>query len=326
MLVQEIEAPPNDSTHLWYWITSMSLDENGSILAVFNMKPPRVSILDTRTLELKATWGVKGKGPGEFDASSAWVGVIRDKIFVSQGHRTSVFSLQGSYLDRDVLTIERTALARLHVERTTGVDQFFNVYYWDARLSSDYFIGKKTIDGSTQYIVRRGDFGFDSGSKKIAELRPLFCVLKDGSIILALSHSPAIACYAPNGVRKWIIDISREFPPVKNNYAAVESGTIKLPMSNLWADEMYTILTFSNLDKTRGAPNIYYLFLDSKTGKLVQVAYAAQNIIREVSKDPDEILSHHLYSPWAIAHHDGTLYAFSYNSSRLQKYKLIWHQ
>lgn len=325
LLLQEVEAPPNDPSHLWYMIPSMALNEKGNALAVFNTKPPRVSILDPETFKLKASWGRKGKGPGEFGESFAWVGIINDTVFISQGHRTMAFSLAGRYLGQDILTLERTAIAKLLINRSSGMDQFKNVYFWNANPSSNYLIGKKAPHGAVTYLVPKSDFGIVAKAQR-EQPYTVFSVLRQGSVVVTTSHMPTVARYTADGKLEWVINLAKEVPFVKQNYKAVESGEIKLPMSYFWADEIYTILTFSNRDKRIGSPNIYYVFLDSRSGKPVEIAYAAQNVIRELSNDPDEILTHDLYNPWAVAHHRGTLFVFSWNSGRLQKYKLTWYQ
>jgi hypothetical protein len=324
LLIAEIETPVNDRSHLWHWVSSMDISRDGRYLAIFNMKPPRVSILDTRTLELITSFGKKGRGPGEFLESLSWVGLRGDRVYVSQMHRTSIFSMSGEHLDRDMLTLSRTVDAQMLIHQASGVDGAGSVYFWDARRKSEYLIGKKTPDGREVFLISRKQFGVERGFEK-GEMMLLFNVLEDGSIILAFSHVPIVTRCSPEGNVVWSLNLVEKVPLVKKNYDNVKTGRYVLPMSIFWADETYTILKFSNEEKRQGKPSIFYVFINSAEGNIRKIAYAAENLIRQAELKDDEIYSHDLYNPTAIAHKDGILFAYSRHSGKLQKYRLLWY-
>lgn len=321
ILIKEVEWPPNDPSHLWDWVSSMSAKEDCSVLALFNKKPPRISILDAKTLELVTTFGRKGKGPGEFVDFAAWIGFKDDTLFVSQGHRTSLFTSDGKYL-HDIRTF-RTNPAILSVNWSTGIDQDGNVYYWNARPNSDYLIVKRMRDGREELLVSSSDIR--STHRLQREEMNIYCgVVKDGSIIIALAKRPIVARYTRTGSRVWSVDLLKEVPVLQGTYREVQKGKILALYSTFWVDETYVILTFANAELRVGKPRIYYLFLDTRTGSVVRLTYASQNIRgpRPNQEDFDE----RLYNPWAVAHCDGKLYVFSVNSARVQMYRMAWHK
>lgn len=324
LLVSEIETPVNDKSHLWYWISSMDISRDGRFLALFNVKPPRVSILNTRTFELISSFGEKGRGPGEFSESLSWIGLRGDAVYVSQMHRTSIFLINGKHIDRDILTLSRTIDATMLLPWANGVDRAGNVYFWDARRKSNYLIGKKAADGKEVFLVTREQFGLQAEFEK-GEMNLLFNVLEDGSIILAFSHVPIVARCSPEGLLVWSLNITEKVPLVKKSYQEVKAGRVVIPMSIFWADETYTILKFSNQEQQKGKPNIFYVFIHSAEGNVTKVAYAAENVIQQAVLKDDEIYRHELYNPFAIAHRDGVLFAYSRNSGKIQKYRLLWH-
>jgi hypothetical protein len=321
-LLQEVETPVGNPSHLWAWVTSMSLSNDGSVLALFDMRMTRVSILDSKTLRLLATWGKKGKGPGEFGEYHAWIGMRGDTVYVAQDHRTSLFLRDGTYLDQDIILLNRPAdIFKVHM--TTGVDKRGTVYFIDGRPKSDYLLGKKVRGGAEEYFLKKDDLRYQSAniSKEV-----VFGILQDGSAILTFSRKPIVERYSSSGSLRWSTNLVEQITYLKKSYDLVAAGKYLLPFSTFWVDEEYTIITFSNKDEKVGEPGTYYVFLNSDDGSIVKVAYAAQSIIRTPVADEETIYEHHLYSPWAIAHHKGILFVFAYNSARLQKYKLTWYR
>lgn len=323
-LVYETESPPNAPAIFWNWISSMQVTKDNSFLVAFDMRPPRVTVLKTATFELVSTFGRKGKGPGEFMEFFAWIGVKDDTIFVSQGHRTARFLLDGTYLDKDILTLNRTTGAMLNVYASTGIDKVGNLFYWDARPNSDYLISKKLLDGTEQQLIKRDDVRssslFREGKRSLD-----FGVLENGSIILAYCRVPIVARYDSSGRLKWEVDMVRQIPFLRKDYDEVKAGKFLKIHSTFYADEVYTILTYPRTDKTIGRPTVYYVFLSSNTGRVIKIAYARQNVFGN-RRPGDDVDESYYYYPRAIAHRAGMLYVFSYNSSSLQKYKLMWDQ
>ncbi len=321
VLIKEIEWPPNDSMHLWYWVPSMDVTKDCSLLALFNTKPPRVSILNARTLNLISTFGRKGKGPGELDDFFAWIGFKDDTLFVVQDHRISLFLANGRYLDMD-LPAPRTATSILAVARTTGIDKDGNVYYWTGGPpSSEYLIRRKNRNSRDEFLIRSDEF--DSQGKAF----DIYCgvVKSDGSIIIALAQRPIVAKYSPTGSRAWLVDLLSEVPLLRASYKKVKAREILSLYSAFWVDDTYVILTFADDEIRIGQPKIFYLFLDTRTGAVRKLTYAAQNIVRSLP-DPDGFYEAQLYNPWAVAHCNGTLYVFSKNSARVLVYRLAWHE
>jgi hypothetical protein len=322
ILVKEIESPPNDPSHLWNRVSSMDVKKDCSVLALFNTKPPRISILDARTLDLVTTFGKKGRGPGEFRDFSAWIGFKDDTLFVSQSHTTSLFLGNGTYLDMDIRTF-RTSISILSQDQTTSIDQNGNIYYWNGRPKSEYLILKKMRDGKEEFFVRSSELPSQSALQ--AEKRDIYCrVIKDGSIIVALAREPIVARFTPTGSRLWLVDLSK-IPVISRSYKEVQAGKILALYSSFWVDSMYVIVTVPEKEIKVGKPAVYYVFLDALTGKLVRLAYAAQNIARS-QPGKDEFHEALLYNPWEIAHCNGRLYVFAENSARLLMYRLAWHK
>lgn len=301
----------------------MSISEDGSLLGLFDMRATRVSILDSKTLKLLATWGKRGKGPGEFQQYHAWIGIRQDTVYVAQDHRISLFLGNGTYLDKDILLLNRASDAFM-VHMTTGFDQRGSVYFRDGRFKSPFLIGKKTSGGIEEYFIDKNNLPLSfTPTMDIA-----FGTLRDGSVILTFSHEPIVICYSLSGSLRWTTNLVNPINRLKKEYERVRAGQALLPFSTFWVDEEYTILTFPLLEMDVGDPSVYYVFLNSHDGTIVEIAYAAQNIIRtpRVKKEDKVYEDHLLYSPWAIAHHKGTLFVFAYQSSRLLKYKLTWYQ
>lgn len=332
ILIEEIETPKNAPSHLWWDVSSLFYDSQSNVLAVFNIKPPRVSLLNARTLELIATWGTKGRGPGEFQEWFTWIGIRNNTVFVSQTHRTARFSFEGKYLDSDIRTLNRTIRAGIKIDRANGVDEKGNVYYWDGRPTSEFLVAKVSQGDIEEYLIRRGDFDhlpFRFWNPRSEKMDIDLGVLADGSLIMNFAHEPVVIRYTKDGMLKWSVDLLKELPFLKPNYESVKAAEFYYPATKFWVDETYTILTFTNRRQEIGEPNIYYVFLNSNNGSVVKVSYAAENVIREiVRRQPSEhnkLYRHDLYNPFAITHANGILFTFAYNSSRIQKYKLTWH-
>ncbi|MBM4167804.1 MAG: hypothetical protein FJ215_01400 [Ignavibacteria bacterium] len=320
-LVQEIESPTNDPNHLWYWITSMSIDEKGKLLALFNKKPPRISLLETSMLGLKRSFGRGGKGPGEFTESPTWIGIVDDTLYVAQPFYTSRFNLDGKHLGGD--HVWQRGLGAFSIQMRSGVDKNGDVYYWHGNPKHDFLLGRKSRNGNESFVIPVQNLPFaERYRSKGMELA--FGVLRDGSVVMTFSHEPALVCFGPDGSPRWWLNLVDEIPRLKKSYEEVEKKKILFPISNLWTDNVYTILTYSNPDRNLGSPAILFVFVDSQNGKLVRVAYSTQHIIREREIDDEKIYTHHNYSPWAIAHHNGYLYTFAHHSAHLQKYRLLW--
>lgn len=317
LLLDDIEAPPNAPTHLWNDVKSMSVNESGNLLVMFNTKPPRVSVLETSSLNLVGSFGKTGKGPGEFESVWTWVGIRHDTVIVSQKVTTSFFLVNGTHLGNDIKTVNRSIPAIMNIARTMGVDGQRSVYFWDARPQSDFLISKRLQSGLEVGLVKKGEMPFAvDGKKGSFDLG----VLADGSIILSFYEQPLIVRYNSQGERVWSIDLSRNIPYIRKNYEDVKEGKLMNPNTCFWSDETYTVLTFHNRQGKAGQPNIYWVFVDSRTGRLVELSHVQQNVISSEHQD------YLMYIPWAIAHSNGMMFSFSYNSGRLQKYKLMWHK
>ncbi len=252
----------------------------------------------------------------------AFIGVRRDTVFICQKLKTLRFLTDGTYIEKDIRTVERTDF---HLCQSSGVDKWGRVYYEGTGTSSPFLvlrIGEKYH--KSEGVVPKSDFGISSDLFTRNKMRVRFSVLENGSVILTLSGKPFVARYDPDGSRRWVVNLLEKIPYLKN-YENVKVGKAVYATTNFWADEIYTILTFSNETPKIGETNIYFVFLDSETGKILKVAYAAQNIIRE-GTDVNKIYEHDLYNPFSICHSGGFLFTFSYNSARLQKYKLTWHK
>jgi hypothetical protein len=323
LLIQEVESPSNAPGHLWSFVSSMWADARKDILCIFDARMARVSILRMTTLELLRTWGKKGRGPGEFADMLAFIGVRRDTVFVSQRLKTLRFLMDGTYIANDIRTLDR---ADFNLGRTSGVDMWGRVYYPGTGISSPFLvlrIGEK--NHLSEGVVQKSDFGISPDLFTRNKMRVSFSVLENGSVILTLSGEPLVARYDPGGSRRWSVNLLEKIPYLKKSYEEVRAGKAAYATTTFWADEIYTILTFVNETGKIGETNIYFVFLDSETGKILKVAYAAQNVIRE-GTDKNKIYKHDLYNPFSICHSEGFLFTFSYNSAHLQKYKLTWHK
>lgn len=127
-LVQEVEAPPNAPNHLWAWVQSMGLDENETILVLFDSRMTRISVLDLRNFELLSTWGKHGRGPGELANYSAWVTMKKGKVVFCQDFKVSYFSVDGRFLDKDVPLLGRAGWYSLSTHQSVGVDSSGSLY------------------------------------------------------------------------------------------------------------------------------------------------------------------------------------------------------
>lgn len=309
-LVIETETPVNRSDHLWSQCRTIWTDTQHNVLALFNDRPPRVDILDPKTLELLYTWGTEGKGPGEFTGVFTWIGILNDTVYVYDARKVKKFLVDGTYLDKDVWLLNMMPDAALASYKAFGIDNKGYIYYKDADPRSKYLISKLHTSGNNiSGIINKSRI--DIKTDFIS-----FRVLGDGSIIVAFKNL-VVNRYTSDGELYWHTNLIENIPYLVNEYKRVESGEILFPISTFWVDERYTILTVANPRKEIGAPNILYIFLNTHNGQIEKIASNDENIIHEGNDN------YILYNPSAIAHANGYLYAFANNSSKLFKYQIL---
>jgi hypothetical protein len=331
-LVQAIETPSNAPDHFWVQVHSMATDESGTLLAMFDEKLARVSVLDIATSKLIAAWGTKGSGPGELTTYSAWIGIRKDTVFIGQQFRLSAFSLKGQYLKCDTRLNGRLAdhMMVFGGRQSFGMDRSNHVYYFGGNRIEDFVILKGARTGEARPILRRKDIMPDIAPRTGSAG---FGVLPDGSFVLSFGHRPLIVKYDSASNMVWSCNLANELPSrlaawVNACYEWFVTKRLPYSWTNFWADSEYTILTLAGGpdDDRIGEPAIRYFFIDTKTGKYLGCYYAQENIVKRLKKDENDIPPHSEYAPWAIAHSRGYVFAFCYNNSRLVKYKLLWTQ
>jgi hypothetical protein len=328
--VQAIETPSNAPDHFWVQVHSMATDENGTLLAMFDEKLARVSVLDIATSKLISAWGTEGDGPGELNKYSAWIGIRKDTVFICQRFHLSAFSLKGHYLGRDTRLNGRLADFTMVFDgrQSCGMDSSNRIYYFGGNRIEDFVIMKANRMGESRSILTRKSLMPDTapgtGSAGLG-------VLPDGSFVVAFGHRPLIVKYDTGTNMVWSCNLLHVLPPRLAKWVAAQYERFvkkRLPhsWSNFWTDSQYTILTLAgDADDDRvGQPSVRYFFLDTKTGKYLGCYFAQENIVKRIRKGDDDIAPHVEYAPWAIAHSRGYVFAICYNNSRLVKYKLLW--
>ncbi len=323
-LLIDVETPTNDQSHLWNWITSIAIDERGERLALFNLKPPRVSILSTTDFRLLTSFGREGRGPGEFLVEKAWIGMRNDKLYVMQGIRTSLFSLDGKYLDKD-LAERRTAMGAFLINWTSGVDSIGRIYDWDSNTNASHLVRRRSSDGNVEQILEKTKLSLRLDSYQKLAVR--FGVLADGSVVAAFAYEPIILKTDSKGDVQWSFNVVEHLGFLKSEYEDVAKGKIQFPLTAFWTDEKYTILTYVNSNRRVGESRILFVFLDTKTGNVLKISYPRELIRKKGPSEEDNLNDNSLaFVPMEIAHHDGYLYVFAVNSARVQKYKLMWYK
>lgn len=302
----------------------MNVDDAGKNLVLFNQRPPRVSILSTANFDLVASLGKQGRGPGELTIDNSWVGMRNNTLYVLQGHRTSLFALQGRelvYLDKDK-TEKRTAMAMFRVDWTSGVDAEGRIYYWDEGLNGSHVVIRRPPNGMPQKLVPRKTIPMKPES--FSDLAVRFGVHNDGAIVLAFGKEPYVMKTDSSGSVIWITNIVKRLPFLHSEYDAVIKKRIQFPITAFTTNEEYTILTFANPEQKIHQPRVLYVFLASKTGEVMRIAYAAENLRTEspsTKSDEDKSIA---FVPSEICHAGKYLFVYSINSSRLRKYELQW--
>lgn len=329
-LVQEIEAPPNAPNHLWAWVVSMGLDESETRLVLFDIEMTRISVLDLRNFELLATWGKRGRGPGELANYSAWVTIKKGKVVFCQDFKVSYFSVDGRFLDKDVPLLRRAGWYLLSTHQSVGVDSSESLYYLAGQNAANWEIRRRAIDGHDHVVFSRTD----ARRYQIPDKGGIsFGTHPDGSSVVSFGHKPLMIKFDMHGNVKWVREFLKDLSSevanqIMDEYEKAIKKSVPHPWSAFWSDSAYTVLTLPLAwTKERiGKPSVLYLFFSSKTGRLMKVSYPNQNVVQRPSKGENEIGTHTLYAPWTVAHSRGYLYAFCYNNSRLVKYKLMWSE
>lgn len=329
-LVQEVEAPPNAPNHLWAWVQSMGLDESGTRLVLFDIRMTRISILDTRNFELLATWGKQGRGPGELANYSAWVTMKKGEVVFCQDLKVSYFSVDGRFLDKDVPLLRRAGWYSLSTHQSVGVDSSGSIYYLAGQNAANWEIRCRAMDGHDRVV-------FSQTAARLFQIPDKggisFATHPDGSSVVSFGHKPFMIKFDTRGNVKWVREFLRDLTSgvanqIRDEYEKAIKKNVPYPWSAFWSDSTYTVLTLP-VDWTReriGKPCILYLFFNSKTGRLMKVSYPKQNVVERPSKGENDVGTHTLYAPWAVAHSRGYLYAFCYNNSRIVKYRLLWSE
>ncbi len=327
-LVQEIESPPNAPNHLWARVQSIGLDETGRMLVLYDSRMTRVSVLDALTLDLLWTWGKQGRGPGELANYSAWVTLKEGVVLLCQNFKLSYFSVDGRFLDKDIPLLRRAGWYSLSTHESVGVDTCGSIYYLAGQNVGNFEIRCRASNGQDRVVFSRSAVGVHKipGKGGIS-----FGTHADGSSVVSFGHKPLLIKFDTHGNIKWTLDFLKDLSSevanqIEDEYQKIVKKNLPYPWSAFWTDSTYTVLTLP-LDWTKeriGKPSVLYLFINSKTGRLMKVSYPKQNVVERPSDGENDVRSHTLYAPWVVAHSRGYLYAFCYNNSRLVKYKLMW--
>lgn len=330
-LVREAETPPNAPDHLWAWVESMGVDEAGTRLVLFDVRMVRISILNASDFSLLASWGKHGKGPGELANYSAWVALKKEEVLVCQDFKMMYYSAEGRYLDKDLALPQRAGWYMLSTHQSVGADCSGNIFYLAGPNARAFAVRKRSVAGHDHevfsHLTCRPYIAENTGGVS-------FGTHPDGSLVVSFGHTPLIMKFDNKGHILWTCNFLKSLSPepaalIADEYERTIKKNLPHPWSAFWTDDTYTILTLPIVDWTKeriGKPSVLYLFIDSKTGRVIRLSYPKENVVKRPRQSEDDIAAHTLYAPWTIAHSNGYLYAFCFNNSYLVKYKLQWPQ